>query len=160
MKRFIYFLMALLGFGSLASCESRSNNMAMYGVPVADYKVSARVVDEEGNPIKNIKVTVGHDVGYNNNVTHSAEDGTVEHETKIGGGRPTILFEDVDGEANGGEFESVILEYYRYKNKTTQIAEPDGWYSGKYEVNLGDVEMKLKPQSEESTDEDNTSEEE
>ena len=56
MKRLIYFLLSILGFGAV-SCDG-SNDVCMYGVPTAKYVVNARVVDPEGNPIKGIEVVV------------------------------------------------------------------------------------------------------
>jgi len=55
MKRFIYFLMTLLGFGAV-SCEG-GGNLDAYGTPYSTFKVSLRVVDGEGNPIQGIQVS-------------------------------------------------------------------------------------------------------
>ena len=56
MRKLIYFLMTLLGFGAAAvGCEGGNfNQVAAYGAPYVVYRVSARVVDGEGTPIKGI----------------------------------------------------------------------------------------------------------
>ena len=86
-------------FGMTLTC------VACYGVEYTEYDpsfaASGRVVDEEGNPIKGIRVTIDHDT-Y-----------TDEHGGFYAYGRSqNLVFEDVDGEDNGGEFlpHSITLE--------------------------------------------------
>ena len=57
MKRFIYFLFALLGFGAVA-CDNGSMDdvVAEYGCPHINFSLKARVVDEAGKPIEGIEV--------------------------------------------------------------------------------------------------------
>ena len=106
-------------FGMTLTC------VACYGIVETDYnpqwKASGRVVDEDENPIQGIEVSLG----YTRQTTD--EDGRFY----IRGGSSYILFEDVDGEANGGEFEmrSIPLQ-------------------GE-EVVLGDVELRRKAQKDE-----------
>ena len=65
------------------------------------------------------------------------------------------MFEDVDGEANGGEFETQIIDVVG----ANQTEEGSGsWYGGAYEVHIGDVTMKLK--SANSEDDNNEATEE
>ena len=141
MKRIIYFLLTLLGFGAVA-CESQ--NLVEYGCPYADFHVSARVVDSEHNPIAGIEVS------QNNYTKYGLTDaeGNISFDYQ-GMSLDTILFTDVDGEANGGEFESVEMNYNDYDHMLKRISKGEGWYSGEFELNLGDVELKLKSESEE-----------
>ena len=55
MKKLIYFLMALLGFGAVG-CEEFG--AAEYGCPNVDFRATARVVDEAGEPIEGIRVGI------------------------------------------------------------------------------------------------------
>jgi hypothetical protein len=59
-----------------------------------------------------------------------------------------VRFADVDGEENGGEFEEHIKDAYAC-HETNKIEEGDGsWYSGGYEVKVG--EITLEPKSNDS----------
>lgn len=79
--------------------------VACYGIMEADYnpqwRAQGRVVDEEGDPIKDIEVSIGH------SKTTTDEHGAFY----IRGGSSQLLFTDVDG-AENGEFEmrSITLE--------------------------------------------------
>ena len=114
MKRLIYFLLSILGFGAV-SCDG-SNDVCMYGVPTAKYVVNARVVDPEGNPIKGIEVVVSEGEDFEDESarlleTTTNDDGTLVE--NITHGWPLIKlyvrFTDVDGEENGGDFQSVTI---------------------------------------------------
>lgn len=63
-----------------------------------DFVVSGRVVDEEGQPIKDISAEM-------NVVTRTDADGVFY----LQGDVPVITFNDTDGEANGGEFETLTI---------------------------------------------------
>ena len=147
MKRLIYFLMALLGFGS-AACESEA--MEEYGVPSVTYEVKARVVDSEGNPIKGIEVIISQKEDFNPNwervfETTTLEDGTLaESRTPsfTGGNKLYIKLTDVDGEANGGDFEELVHSAPVYR--LNKIEEGEGWYAGCYEVKFGDIVLEPK----------------
>ncbi len=146
MKRLIYFLMALLGFGS-AACESEA--MEEYGVPSVTYEVKARVVDSEGNPIKGIEVIISQKEDFNPNwgvfETTTLEDGTLaESRTPsfMGGNKLYIKLTDVDGEANGGDFEELVHSAPVYR--LNKIEEGEGWYAGCYEVKFGDIVLEPK----------------
>ncbi|MBR2976083.1 MAG: hypothetical protein IKC57_04505, partial [Alistipes sp.] len=52
MKRFLLYLLSLLGFG-LSSCAG--GNLDAYGVPHINFRLSARVIDESGEPIQGIE---------------------------------------------------------------------------------------------------------
>ena len=136
MKRFIYFLLTLLGFGAV-SCEG-GGNLVAYGCPTADYHVSAQVVDSEGNSIAGIEVG-----GYYGEVFGVSDaDGVVDINYR-GGSIRKITFTDVDGAENGGEFSKVEFDWDYLNRKMEKVEDGEGWYKGKFNIELGDVEMTL-----------------
>ena len=52
-----------------------------------------------------------------------------------------VVFDDVDGEANGGEFSSIDMSIKDLDSK--RIKKGDGWYDGEYELSTK-VQMKKK----------------
>jgi putative lipoprotein (rSAM/lipoprotein system) len=146
MKRLIYFLLTLLGFGAV-SCE---RSMVEYGCPTADYHVSARVVDSEGNSIAGIEVG-----GYYGEVFGVSDaDGVVDINYR-GSSIRKITFTDVDGAENGGEFSKVEFDRDYLNRKKEKVEDGEGWYMGKFNIELGDVEMTLvaKDNAEETPEE-------
>ena len=155
MKRLIYFLLSLLGF-TAQSCDGVGNPfddpVAMYGCPYANFTLSARVVTEEGEPIKDIilrnsnensvlNVNVSSDNGGYIIVTDNIFPPSLVEKMEV-------VFEDVDGEANGGEFATVEMDI---SDKVEQVAEGDGgWYFGGYKADLGDVVLTPKQETEEA----------
>lgn len=147
MKKLIYFLMALLGFGA-AGCEESA---AEYGCPNVNFRVTARVVDEAGEPIEGIRVGIYHeewDGGYacgdfENRTGYTDYQGCIDAYGSPFSVPEKLVFEDVDGEANGGEFETQIIDVVGVE----QTEEGSGhWYGGAYEVHIGDVVMTLNEQ--------------
>ena len=147
MKRLIYILLGLLGF---TSCELFAP--VEYGCPNVSFSLKARVVDEAGVPIQGIEVRTedgGHfeyNTGFSDYQGYIDANGTFRPGTQHG----KVQFIDIDGEANGGEFETLTVDV----NNATQTEEGSGgWYEGAYAADLGTVTMKLKEQSEETPDE-------
>lgn len=147
MKRFIYFLLALLGFGAVA-CDNGSMDdvVAEYGCPHINFSLKARVVDEAGKPIEGIEVQTKDSAFYADN--YSDAEGNIDlnvsmwPDTNI-----DLVFTDVDGAENGGEFETLNLNI---ADKVEQVKEGSGsWYEGGYKADLGDVVMTLKAESDE-----------
>ena len=147
MKRFIYFLLALLGFGTIA-CDnvSMKDVVAEYGCPHINFSLKARVIDEAGKPIEGIEVQTKNNAFYMDN--YSDAEGNIDlnvsmwPDTNI-----DLVFTDVDGAENGGEFETLNLNI---ANKVEQVKEGSGsWYEGGYKADLGDVVMTLKEESDE-----------
>lgn len=101
-----------------------------YGVPYATFEVKGKVVDADGNPIAGIEV-YGEDIHEHIRAkTTTSEDGsfTLVQPEWFPAEEVDVCFEDVDGEANGGDFgkkvETVSL---------TQTAEGNGhWNFGVY----------------------------
>lgn len=117
--RFCRWALPLLGVSVVISCdgdESGSSDtcvpmygavVAEYGVQLVEYRVSGKVVDADKNPIADI--LVGDD--YSDNHALTRDDGTFVFESQavIFDGQDAVLnFQDLDGEDNGGEFESKI----------------------------------------------------
>lgn len=147
MKRFIYFLLSLLGFGTIA-CDnvSMKDVVAEYGCPHINFSLKARVIDEAGKPIEGIEVQTKDNAFYTDN--YSDAEGNID--LKVGMWPDTnidLVFTDVDGAENGGEFETLELNI---ADKVEQVEEGSGsWYEGGYKADLGDVVMTLKEESDE-----------
>ena len=147
MKRLIYILLGLLGF---TSCEHFGS--VEYGCPNVSFSLKARVVDEAGVPIQGIEVRTergGHfeyNTGFSDYQGYIDANGTFRPGTEHG----KVQFIDIDGEANGGEFETLTVDI---ENATQTEEGSGGWYEGAYAADLGTVTMKLKEKSEETPDE-------
>ena len=148
MKRLLYILLGLLG---LSSCE-HFFGAAEYGVPHVNFSLKARVVDEAGNPIQGIEVRTEEGGRFEYNTGFSDYEGYIDASGGYfwpGAQNQKMQFIDIDGEANGGEFETLTVKI----DNLIQTEEGDGnWYDGAYTADLGTVTMKLKEQSEENTD--------
>ena len=100
---------------------------AEYGTPIVEFSVKGRVVDADSNPIPNIEGSRGNMYGK----TVTAEDGTFEYRNEEIGfemNDVTLTFTDVDGEENGGDFETEDVQV-----PLTQTDPGDGnWDCGEY----------------------------
>ena len=134
MKKFIYFMLVLLGVG-FVGCDKEEHDSyyVMY--------FTARVVDEAGEPIQGIHSYLVEEEfngrsGYSNYLGEIS--GFVHTSPYISG---DVVFEDIDGEYNGGCFESVTLNI-----KSKMIGwdnTPDNWgYTGSAVISVGEVVMK------------------
>ena len=129
-------LLVLLGF------EACSEEGEEYGTPTVDFHVVGQVTNAEGEPIEGIRVTTRgyfnfHD-GTTEQTTYTDKDGhfaTKEMRSISIDPMMRVVFEDVDGEANGGVFakDSVMADAMT----RTQVGKGDGhWYDGKYELRV------------------------
>lgn len=129
-------LLVLLGFEACSEEGGREE----YGTPTVDFHVVGQVTNAEGKPIEGIRVTTRgyfnfHD-GTTEQATYTDKDGhfaTKEMRSISIDPMMRVVFEDVDGEANGGEFatDSVSAEAMAKK----KVKKGDGnWYDGKYEL--------------------------
>ena len=149
MKRLLNYILGLLGVGA-ASCIP----VAMYGAPHVEFSLSARVIDEAGNPIQGIEVRTKSGQQFDHNTGYADYLGNIE---AVSGSmwpdeQYEVVFLDVDGEYNGGEFESLELNI---ADKVKQTQKGDGdWYQGSYKAELGDVMLTHK-----QVDNNNTNEE-
>lgn len=132
-------ILGLLGFSACGGDDDDgpSSTPSAYGTPTANYIYRGTVTDEEGNPIEGI------DVKLNGVVMGSLNASLVIKTDKNGVFRTgylntsqtrveTIDFVDRDGEANGGDFESLTLEVKDLESK--KVSEGSGWYEGEFEV--------------------------
>ena len=126
----------------------------MYGTPHVEFSLSARVIDEAGNPIQGIEVRTKSGQPFDHNTGIADYLGNIE---AVSGSmwpdeQYEVVFLDVDGEYNGGEFESLELDISG-KVKQTKKGEGD-WYQGTYKAELGDVTLTLKAQDDNNTNEE------
>lgn len=111
--------------------------VAEYGVPMLMFSVKGRVVDPESNPIPNIEV--GHAEYFE--TVRTAEDGTFDFKAEIIGSEmesATLKFSDVDGEENGGEFETEEVDI----PLTQSVPGDNHWNNGEFSAT--DVEIVLE----------------
>ena len=115
MKRFLYWLLTMLGFSSMVSCDGDINQHAdMYGTPSADYEIKGKVLDADGDPIKGIKVEVQTYVVRPEPVTiqrkFSLDDGTYDASVQtFPVSKLRLVAQDVDGAENGASQQQYSL---------------------------------------------------
>lgn len=147
-------VMVAMGFTACSKDEPEEISV-MYGTPYGEYKYEGIVTDEEGNPIQGINVTV-QEYNYSiNNLTVVETDKSGKFTTdyiKWGtGGRQALIFTDIDGDANGGDFEEVRFNIHSLNNKV-KIEDGEGdWDNGKWKV-TADVELTLKSEGGDTSD--------
>ena len=145
-------LLSMLGYG----CSSDEPDMygtpvAEYGVPYATYMVEGTVTDEANNPIQGIKTSIkgifpNGDKVYVDAVDSVLSDASGKYQLRYRGmDRPDykLTVEDIDGEANGGEFlsDTLDIEY----GKAVKVKNGDGaWNGGEYMIQQP-VRLKKKP---------------
>jgi putative lipoprotein (rSAM/lipoprotein system) len=149
-------VVTLLGFSSCGENIFNGGGMACeYGMPTVDYRVIGEVKDETGTPLQGIQVIVKDEVLLNKNgnsqSTYLHKGDTIYTDSKgtfesakiysISLKAQEVIFNDVDGEANGGEFESIKMSINDLDSK--RIKKGDNWYAGEYELKAK-VEMKKK----------------
>ena len=95
--KIIIVLLGLLGIFS--SC------VPMYGAVVPEYQVNGTVMDKTGKPIQDIRIT-GH-FRTDDDTLYTTPEGKFYVRSW---GRPHLKIEDIDEEANGGEFETQEID--------------------------------------------------
>lgn len=112
-----------------------------YGTPHVSFRLTARVVDEEGTPIQGIHVRTSEGRYFDHNTGVSDYQGNIDAVGIIWpGAQYEVKFEDIDGELNGGEFETLTVT-----TSARQTEKGSGnWNEGSYEAHLGDVVLKKK----------------
>ena len=144
--------LGLLGF---SSCNWLGIGVCMYGEPHADFKAIGSVTDNAGKPVEGIRVAVKQhrhyentsSVIYDQNDWYDADtvftDSSGSYElVKSVFDAPhdvSVVFEDIDGAENGGEFETAIA---MPEIKRTKKGDKS-WYGGAFEVRA-DVVLKKK----------------
>ena len=144
-------LLSMLGLG----CSSDEPVMygpyvPMYGVPATEFLYNGLVTDEAGTPVQGIKTSVkiviplsdGKKEVYGQDSVLT--DASGHYQMRIMGAQNNetkLLVEDIDGEANGGEFQSDTLDIDFEKMK---IKEGEGqWNRDSYEISQ-DIKLKKK----------------
>lgn len=139
-------LLVLLGFEACSGIESGGEE---YGTPTVDFHVVGQVTDAEGKPIEGIRVTTRGYYDFNDGTmeqtTYTDKEGRyAAKEVKSIGIDPgmKVVFEDVDGEANGGLFAADSISSDAMAKE--KVKKGDGnWYEGGYELTAN---AKLKPE--------------
>lgn len=135
-------LLSMLGYG--CSTSEDPTYVQEYGVPITEYQIKGQVTDEAGTPVQGIKTSLKE-------IFLSADekldfwgidsiqtDASGRYQLNSNGSNKykKLIVEDVDGEANGGEFLSDTLDID--DEKAVKI---DGTYS--YELNMN-IKLKKK----------------
>ena len=104
---------SVIGMLGFSSCEEHSDE---YGTPITNFRYWGIVTDEAGNPIEGINVIMSGNILGMPNVklkTESYDGEKYNFSTGIFSTADThiatIDFVDVDGEENGGDFQSVTI---------------------------------------------------
>ena len=146
---------AALGLLGFSSCGWLGIGVCMYGEPHADFKAIGSVTDQSGKPIEGIRVAVqqhrhyensesviyDQNDWYDNDTLFTDSEGKYELVRSVfsAPNMVTIVFEDIDGEENGGEFEKAEAN-----PKLTQTKKGDkSWYGGAFEAKA-DAVLKKK----------------
>ena len=148
--------LALLGF---AGCTNINDAPDLYGTPSVDYKVIGTVTNEQGKPLKDIQVIVKNPNGwsyYDDNTSRESlppqvipdtlytdKDGkfTSNNVHAISVSKFTVEIQDIDGEANGGEF--LQKQFTKNDFNEKRIKKGKGFYKGEYEYSKT-VQLKRK----------------
>jgi len=137
----------LLSIAGLSSCEAIEdiigNNMCMYGTPYADYDVDIKITDEDGKPIPGIAA-----VEYLNEpaIAVSDKDGKMKFTNECT--YNLCILRDVDGEANGGEFEDRAVTTDDVQTTQTKKGDKKNtWYNGRFDA-TGTIKMTRKKAAE------------
>ena len=127
-------ILSLLGFNSCELIGSIVAPVCEYGCPHAEFKIIGTVKDEAGNPIPGIQVK-SENIWSDDIKT--AEDGSYSIASE---GFPSetiqLIFEDVDGEENGGKFKTLEAEAKLKQTQTGDGNWDDGTYEGSLDVTL------------------------
>ena len=140
-------IFSILGFAGVTSCDKIPGiptGRCEYGCPNADYKIMGSVKDGNGKPIKGIQVvaqqtysatTVQRDTLYSDEKGQfSLSQNDFPSDRSL-----DVIFNDVDGAGNGGEFESKTASKVKYE----QTKKGKSWYKGEFTA-TANVELNKK----------------
>ncbi|MBP3763993.1 MAG: radical SAM-associated putative lipoprotein [Bacteroidales bacterium] len=166
-------VMGALGFSSCHSAKQlpateeepapmpreREEMRLMYGVPTMNFRVSGRVSDAKGRPVRNVRVNVlEHGIEATPDTVYGdpervreyleSTSATTDREGRFevkGSGRPVdevkVLVRDVDGTANGS-FRNQLLEV-KVTADDIDRSEAEGWYHGELNKKL-DIKLERR----------------
>ena len=135
-------LMSWLGF---TACDwiIGGTTLCEYGQPNANYKLVGAVKDKAGKPVKGIRVVFNpnddnlYGPEYYRDTLYSDSEGRFSADLKYDWpsdlNNAVVVFDDIDGEENGGEFASRTLKKGDWTMKQTQKGSGN-WYEGEYEI--------------------------
>jgi len=136
-------LLLLGGSGMFSAC------MTDYGMPYAEYEVKGTVTNSvTSQPIQNVRIVGPHfssvESGYvRGDTVYTDENG--KYAFALGGSSTYQLkFEDIDGEENGGLFQTKKIE--GTFTQADQVEKGKGWYKGRF-VKTEDVALEREPQA-------------
>ena len=137
-------ILALLGF---ASCIDPFVERCEYGCPTTGFQAKGTVTDEAGTPVSGIRVILTSEYKDEFSTDTVFTDTQGNFKTKRLESVSTepffLVYDDVDGEANGGEFLSDTTSLRQLT--PIQTEKGDGrWYEGEY-VYTDKKALKKKP---------------
>ncbi|MBQ7422909.1 MAG: radical SAM-associated putative lipoprotein [Prevotella sp.] len=149
LQKALSMVMVALGFMSCSE-DGPGREVCLYGSPTMSFLVKGRVADEAGKPLKGINIKLKEGMGYNGGCLMDSVFTDVEghFQTKalvntVLSPYTKIIFDDVDGEENGGTFVSDTVDIDKLDRE--KVRESDGhWYQGEYVI-TADWKLKRKP---------------
>ena len=146
-------LLSIIGYGCSSSDDPEY--ICMYGTPHADYQFMGTVTDESGSAVSGIKVsaknvyrrydsTLIETYGVDSTLTDSKGKYAVEGEAFLGEHILKLIVEDLDGEANGGNFmnDTIDIDFDNAK-KVKEPDKDDYWSDGTFAITQ-DIKLKKK----------------
>ncbi len=135
-------LLAVLGYGC-----SKDEPMDMYGTPTARYHLSGTVADETGKRIDGILISIEKKNGnyWENFISKKSEYGGSYHvyfETWPESSSTKIIIQDIDGDANGGEFANDTIDI-NYQSAIVLVKGENFVDQGTYKI-VQDIHLKKK----------------
>ena len=134
-------LLAILGYGC-----SKDDYVCEYGTPNADYQLMGTVTDDAGKPVDGILVSIEEKYGdyWENLTSKKTEYGGSYHvyfNTWPESSSTKIIIQDIDGDANGGEFanDTIDIDYKSGK----KVKEGGSWYAGAWQITQN-IQLKKK----------------
>lgn len=142
MKRVINALFLLLAFGVM-SCNDDSGYNNHNGTPYVEFYITARVVDANKTPVKDIQMmpSAGLDMLFVNVGAKSGADGVVKFTGRDPELPKYVKFVDADGSENGGSFKEQIVDI---ENFYIQTDPASGGFNGRFMANIGDVVLQSR----------------
>ena len=136
--KIIVLLLSTVGVFSACNTMPEYGMLVEYGMPHADFELKGTVTDETSQPIQNIRVV--HQFGYENSYSDTIyTDENGKYAFNGSAWKYQLKFEDIDGEENGGLFQTKEIE--GGFTQADLVEKGDGrWYDGKF-VKTEDVKL-------------------
>ncbi len=135
-------LLSMLGYGCSLDEPEMYGTPLEYGVPHINYILRGVVTDGAGNPIQGIETKFYGDLnGGDPTKTDTNGNYQIQAMTYPGLKGCKLIVNDIDGEANGGEFLSDTIDVETLPKD--EVEKGNGWYQGMYE-STANIQMKKK----------------